>query len=216
MPAIRSAAPAGRSCPSRWRIPRRPRGVQAEIWQQQVVQTIVALGEGGAALLTARWPEIQKDPTMLASAYATLAISGWMVEPALNQALDVLRAPAKQRSPFFQHNLGTLAIWFATLDAAADPGIAATLVENFPQEWVLFPSFSRHLKPEALLAWTERCAMSASDLRNFHYLLSTWQSVGAPALPVMERVAAAREKEARGQIFAKRIQQLIASLKSPK
>ena len=103
-------------------------------------------------------------------------------------AMAALREP--QAWPECRSGLGA---YFLELDAAGDPVAAEILVKAFPKSWEMYPTFARHLKPEALLAWIEGSVLaegvSAKDA------CQAWKSIGPAAKPSMQKVLATWDEQ---------------------
>jgi outer membrane protein assembly factor BamB len=141
----------------------------------------------GVALLSRRWPQAVQDPVQRRALLEVSIALQWRVEPMLADVLAALRKPTRDWDAVRRG----LPDYLVAVDAASDPATAAFLLTTFPQDWTLYPSFARNLAPERLLAWIEPIALASSHPSNRGRILSAWRSVGAAALPSMERVRAA-------------------------
>jgi hypothetical protein len=168
----------------------------------------------GVALLSRRWPQAVQDPVQRRALLEVAIALQWRVEPMLVDVLAALRKPTRDWDAVRR----LLPAYLAAVDAASDPATAAFLLTTFPQEWTLYPTFARNLAPERLLAWIEPIALASSHPVNRGRILSAWRSVGAAALPSMERVRAAMAGRDPAQdrlaaSYAEDIARLIAEMK---
>jgi hypothetical protein len=151
--------------------------------------TFLAMGEtDGIAMLARRWKQAAQDPVQRRGLLAVTTTLRWRVEPMFADALAALREP--QAWPECRSGLGA---YFLELDAAGDPVAAEILVKAFPKSWEMYPTFARHLKPEALLAWIEGSVLaegvSAKDA------CQAWKSIGPAAKPSMQKVLATWDEQ---------------------
>jgi outer membrane protein assembly factor BamB len=151
--------------------------------------TFLAMGEtDGIAMLARRWKQAAQDPVQRRGLLAVTTTLRWRVEPMFADALAALREP--QAWPECRSGLGA---YFLELDAAGDPVAAEILVKAFPRSWEMYPTFARHLKPEALLAWIEGSVLaegvSAKDA------CQAWKSIGPAAKPSMQKILATWDEQ---------------------
>ena len=142
----------------------------------------------GIAMLARRWKQAAQDPVQRRGLLAVTTTLRWRVEPMFTDALAALREP--QTWPECRSGLGA---YFLELDAAGDPVAAEILVKAFPKSWEMYPTFARHLKPEALLAWIEGSVLaegvSAKDA------CQAWKSIGPAAKPSMQKILATWDEQ---------------------
>jgi hypothetical protein len=180
--------------------------------QQERRQTLPLLfrclgQQDGAALIARRWPQAAKDPAQRRALVAICTELRWRVEPMFAEAVASLANP-RQAWP---------ATYFAAVDAAGEPQIAASLLKAMPKSWELYPTFARNLKAEELLAWIEPFALESSHPLHRGRIFNAWKAVGKAAVPSMERVKAAMsaktaEQDRLAAEYAKAIEEVITAI----
>lgn len=175
--------------------------------------TFRPLGASGPAILAARWPTAKENVLERQAFLAIATTLGWKVEPMFAFYLDFLKEPKGKKSGV---DMGMLPAWLLAIDAASDPRAAEILPKAYPKDWILYPTFARHLPKDKLIAWIEPIAAESAHPSNRQRILDAWKNIGSEAIPSMERVAvplAAESKNPLAPEFAKIISETIAKLK---
>ena len=177
------------------------------------------LGERGRAMLERDYAELAKDPIRLRWIVEIATSQRWRIEPLVKAGLEVAQGgplvktpPWRSQVPINTENYKVLPGYFAAIDAASDPAVAAVLVKAYPRDWTLYPTFARNLKPEPLLAWLEPFALESSHPTNRQRILNAWTMLGAAARPSMERVKAAMAAKGEADKLAADYAKAIAAL----
>jgi hypothetical protein len=161
-----------------------------------VGQTLRVLGETGRSKLEQHYEEMAAKPVSLRMAIELASQQRWRIEPLVKAGLEVAQGgplaktdPWRSQVPVNTDNTKVLPSYFSAIDAASDPAASEILLKVYAKNWTLYPTFARHLKPEALLAWIEGCLLGEGCTPA--QAIAAWKAIGPAAKPSMQKVIAA-------------------------
>ena len=189
---------------------------ESELRRHHLQKTIKTFGKDGPALLSNRWPSVATNALLIQAFLATASEQGWAIDPMTKDAVEVLRDPKAPKTRVWG-DIRRMTIYFAMIDAAADPLVAELLLKTYPKDWTLYPTFARHLPKDKLIAWLEPIAAESAHPSNRGRIIGAWQTIGAEAIPSMERVKAAMaakpETDKLAAEYAKAIREALKGMK---